>query len=171
MRNLFRGSARPAQPVTGQAPRAIMAITAPAPTPTHRGGPMPGVVTGWRANGDGQHATQQIGAFAGQLLNQYPANIPGMQLDNGRQGAGVGAHWYYPALTAIPNGSVQQTQRPNNIVGGQRWGSMYSGPISPISAKQNAAAVTAAQVRQSGLQAMAWARGLNLGTYGAAGNG
>jgi hypothetical protein len=145
-------------------PRAIRAHRPAAPVPGHGGGPQLGTVTGWAPFGYGQHASNQIGAFAGQLLNQYPANIPGVQLDNGRQGAGVGSRWYYPSLTAIPNGSLQQTQRPNNVIGGQRYGSRYSGGIGPVTAKRNAAALTAAQVRQSGLAAMQWAQGLNLGT-------
>lgn len=148
----------------GRRPRGITSHRPAVATPAHGGGPMPGTQAGWAPFGYGQHPSDQIGAYAGQLLNQYPANIPGVQLSNGRQASGVGAHWYYPALTAIPNGSLQQTQRPNNVTGGQRYGSRFTGPIGPVNAKRAAAALSAAQVRQSGLAAMQWAQGLNLGT-------
>jgi hypothetical protein len=116
-------------------------------------------VTGWAPLPGAQGAHQQIGAFAGQMLNQYPANIPGVQLHSGREGNNPG--WYYPSLTVIPNGNLQQTQRPNNVNGGQRYGSLFSGPIGPLSARRMAANVAAQQVRQSGLTAMQWAQGLS----------
>lgn len=163
---LFNRPARPAHPITAYAPRAIVATSAPIAAPRHPGGPQWGTEAGWAPFGQGQAREQQIGAYAGQMLNQYPAMISGVQLDNGLSDSGVGSRWYYPALTAIPNGSLQQTQRPNNVIGSQRYGSIYSGPLGPVNAKAATAAVAAAQVRQSGLAAMGWARGLNLGQGG-----
>lgn len=102
---------------------------------------------------------QQIGAYAGGLLNGYPANIPGVQLHSGREWGS--SHYYYPQISYLPNGSVQETAFPAQRPTAQRYGSTYTGPIGPVSAKQNAAAVTAAQIRQSGMQAYQWAKGLS----------
>lgn len=106
-----------------------------------------------------QHASQQIGMFDGTLLNQYPVNLPGVQLLSGREGNNP--RWYYPTLAPTPLGNNQQTTQGTAFAGAQRFGSMFGGPIGPITARLFAARVSAAQVRQSGLQAMTWARGLN----------
>lgn len=130
-----------------------------SPRPVAAIGPPPiAGVTGWAPLPGTQNPSQQIGAFAGQRLNQWPANVPGVQLHSGHEGNN--AHWYTPTLTAIPNGSLQQTQRPNNLPGGQRDAVRYTGPIGPLSARRNAVLVAAAQVRQSGLAALGWAHDL-----------
>lgn len=114
---------------------------------------------GWAAIPGTLAPWQQVGAFAGSRLNQFPAYIPGVQLHSGREWGN--SDWYYPTRTYLPNGSVQQTQQAASDPGGQRYGSTFTGPIGPLSAKRNAAAVTAAQVRQSGMQNLAWAQGLS----------
>ncbi len=132
------------------------AVGAPFPMPQN---PRVDGQAGWAAIAATLAPWQQIGAFAGNLLNQYPASVPGVQLHSGREWGC--ANYYYPQINYLPNGSVQETQAPSNIAGAQRYGSQYSGGIGPVNAKRNAAAVTAAQIRQSGLQAMNWARGLS----------
>lgn len=116
---------------------------------------------GWRPMPGSQNPSQQIGAFDGSLLNQYPAYIPGVQLHSGREWGNP--NWYTPTALALPPGStnLQTTTSPNNIMGGQRYGSQFSGPIGPLSARKNQANVVAAQVRQSGLSALQWAQGLS----------
>lgn len=142
---------------TAKRPRAVPSAHPAAPVPT---GPT-GYVNGWAPFGNGQHATQQTGAFAGQQLNQYPVNIPGVQLSSGRNWGR--SAWYYPSIFAIPNGSPQQTQQNANIAGGQRNGSTFRGGLGPLQQQGIMAGVTAQQVRQSGAQALGWARQLTGG--------
>lgn len=111
--------------------------------------PMPGYVP----------AAAQTGTYAGRLLNQFPANLPGPQLHSGREWGN--SSWYYPAVRPLPNGSAQQTQQHNNLPGAQRYGSLFSGPQGPITAQRNAALVAANQIRQSGQSALRWAAALN----------
>jgi hypothetical protein len=119
-----------------------------------------GGTAGWRALPGFVPTAYQTGAYAGQLLNQYPARIDGPQLHSGREWGRTG--WDYPTATPLPgNGQLGQTQRPNNIAGAQRYGSLFSGPIGPITAQRNAALVAIAQVKTSGLQAVQWAKALN----------
>lgn len=125
-----------------------------APTPT---GPN-GLTAGWKPMPGFQNPSQQIGLFDGQMLNQYPARVDGVQLHSGREWGS--SHWYYPSLTALPNGNLTQTTHPNNITGGQRYGSIYNGQPGPLSVKANAAQLAAQQIRQSGLSAMQWAQNL-----------
>jgi len=117
-----------------------------------------GGTAGWAPGYGTPHASQQTGRYAGGLLNQYPASPSGVQLHGGREWGW--ACWYYPAVSVIPNGSVQQTTHPNNISGGQRSGSIFGGPIGPVTARLFRAKVADAQVRQSGLSASDWAQGL-----------
>lgn len=124
----------------------------PPPAPT-------ALTAGWRGMPGTQNPSQQIGVYDGQMLTQYPANLPGPQLLNGRVGNNPG--WNFPLLAPAPLGNNQLTTQGTADPGSQRYGSMYGGPIGPISARKYAARVTAAQVRQSGLQAMQWARGLS----------
>lgn len=129
-----------------------------------------GGTAGWRpmpGQAPGYHADQQIGAYAGSMLNQFPALLPGMQLLNGREGGYSG--YYTPTAFPVTNGGLSQTQNPSNVPGGQRWGQAYGGPLGPISVAQLRANVTAQQVRQSGLAAMSWAKGLSP-TYVDGGN-
>lgn len=126
--------------------------------------PMPGpasnvgAVTGWAPFGAGQHPSEQIGAFAGQRLNQFPAYIPGVQLHSGREWGR--SNWYYPTVSYVPNGSVQITQQQANLPGSQRWAAQFSGPVGPVNAQQNRFQVAAAQIAQSGMQAYTWAQNL-----------
>lgn len=113
---------------------------------------------GWLPGYGAPHPSQQIGRFAGTMLNQFPAAPRGVQLHSGREWGN--SNWYYPSVAPLPNGSVQQTQRPTNLPGGQREGSRYTGAVGPISVKLYRAAVAAAQVRQTGLSASPWADGL-----------
>lgn len=123
-----------------------------------------GGTAGW-APLPGYVSTQaQIGAFNGRLLNRYPANLPGVQLHSGREWLQGGSGWYYPSTTPLPNGSIQQTRQYTNLPGAQRYGSLFSGPIGPITAQQNAALVTVAQIRQSGASALQFARNLRPGS-------
>lgn len=101
----------------------------------------------------------QTGVYAGRLLNQFPANLPGVQLHSGREWGS--SSWYYPAVVPLPNGSLQQTQAPVNLPSAQRYGSLFQGPIGPLDAQKNAALVVAAQIRQSGQSALQWAAALN----------
>lgn len=118
-------------------------------------------VAGWRPMPGSQNPSQQIGAFNGSLLNQFPARIDGVQLHSVREFGNP--YWYTPTRFPLPVGStnLQTTTRPNNLPGAQRYGSQFSGPIGPISARKNQANVVAAQVRQSGLNALRWAEGLS----------
>jgi hypothetical protein len=125
----------------------------------------PGIqgTAGWRAMPGSQYyaPAQQIGAFNGSLLNQYPAYIPGVQLHSGREWGNP--NWYTPTAYALPAGStnLQTTTRPANVAGGQRRGLTFSGPIGPLSVKAMQANLRAAQVRQSGLAMTQWAQGLS----------
>lgn len=118
-----------------------------------------GGTAGWRPLPGQQNPSQQIGMYAGSLLNQFPAYLPGVQRSSGVEF--LSSRWYYPTTGPVALGGLTQTTRPNNIAGGQRYGSHFSGPIGPISAQANAAAVVAAQVKQSGLAALNWAKRLN----------
>ncbi len=113
---------------------------------------------GWAPGYGSPSPNQQIGRYAGGLLNQYPASPSGVMLHGGREWGS--SHWYYPAVSVIPNGSTQQTTRPNNVMGAQRSGSIFGGPIGPVTARLFRARVADAQVRQSGLSASDWAQGL-----------
>lgn len=117
-----------------------------------------GGTAGWKALPGLQNPNQQIGMYAGGLLNQFPAIIPGAQLYSGREYAN--SNWYTPTAAPVTNGGLSQTTNANNLPGGQLWGSQYGGPIGPISAQSMRANVVAQQVRQSGLAAMGWAKAL-----------
>lgn len=124
---------------------------------------------GWKAvPGSASYSpVEQIGAYNGSLLNQYPAYIAGVQLHSGREWGNP--HWYTPTAYALgPNETnLQTTTRPANIAGAQRYGSRFSGPIGPLSVKKNQANLRAAQVRQSGLSLTEWAQGLSQVASGA----
>lgn len=114
---------------------------------------------GWKAIPGYVPEAYQVGAYNGGLLSQYPANLPGVQRHCGVEFLHPG--WYTPTVGFVANGGSSQTTRPNNIAGAQRNGAAFSGSIGPINAQANAAAVVAAQVRQSGLAAMQFAQRLN----------
>lgn len=123
-----------------------------------------GGTAGWAPFAGYVPPEHQTGQYAGRLLNQFPANLPGAQLHSGREWGNSG--WYYPAVRALPNGSQQQTQQHAYLPGAQRYGSLFQGPIGPLDAQRNAALVVAAQVRQSGQSALAWAAALKPGGGG-----
>lgn len=119
-----------------------------------------GLTNGWAPGPGTPSPQQQIGAFSGPPLNQYPAYISGVQLHSGREWGN--SSWYYPTAGVLPpGGQPQLTQQSAQIAGAQRYGSLFGGPIGPISAKRYRAKIAAAQARQSGAQAMAWAQGLS----------
>lgn len=126
-----------------------------APTADRIGG-----TAGWRPFGVGAQPNEQIGAFDGSLLNQFPAKWDEPQLWGGV--IGLNSHWQVPTVSVLPY--WVQTQRPTNLPSAQRDASRYTGGIGPLTARRFRANVTAAQVRQSGAQAMAWASDLNLQT-------
>lgn len=126
------------------------------PLPT---GPVGGQVTLWAPLPGYVSEQQQKGAFAGRLLNQFPAKVDGVQLQNGRLNNNPG--WNTPGVTFSPTGYGTPTTQQNNLPGGQRVGQRYGGGIGPISARRNMQAVIAAQIRQSGASALKWAEGLS----------
>lgn len=132
------------------------AITASAGVPTeeissdHIGG-----TAGWAPFGHGQHPSDQIGAYAGSPLNQFPANVPGVQLHEGVEF--LSSAWYYPSISAIPNGSIQVSQHEANLPGAQRYGSQYSGAVGPTNVRLFRRRVAAASVQQTALLAQPWA--------------
>lgn len=136
---------------------AILALSPVLPAMPSQAGI--GGTAGWAPFPGYVDRAQQTGAYAGRLLNQFPANLPGVQLHSGREWGS--SSWYYPAVAPIPNGSIQQTQQPVNLPSAQRYGSLFQGPIGPITAQRNAALVVAAQIRQSGQSALQWAAALN----------
>ena len=76
-------------------------------------------------------------------------------------GYGPGQYYFTPTQSTLP--TFEQTQRPTNVAGAQLWGSQYSGPVGPISARKLFARVTQAQVTQSGASALSWASQLSGG--------
>lgn len=114
---------------------------------------------GWAPFGHGQSPVQQIGAYAGRMLNQYPAIIQGTQRHSVREFGN--SRWFYPVARPTPLGNLSQTQQNAMVPGSQRYGSRFSGLLGPINSRQVTGAVVAQQIRQSGLQAMNWAAGLN----------
>lgn len=114
-----------------------------------------GGVTGWRGIPTPSQ-TQQIGAFAGTVLTQFPVNLPGVQLNCGVNSMSAG--WYTPSRSQLP--SFMQSQQRGFSAGPQRGGQTYAGGLGPLTVAQMNNNVAAAQVRQSGLAAFSWARGL-----------
>jgi hypothetical protein len=152
---MFGRRRAPAAAATGPQQWAVVTrAPAPAlpPTPGGRYGP-----TGWLPMPTQGPAPLQIGVYGDRLFNQFPARIDGVQLFQGVEG--LNSTWQTPSTSARPN--FQQTTYPENVPGGQRFGQTYTGGLGPISSRQMQARVVAAQVRQSGLQAMQWAQSLN----------
>jgi hypothetical protein len=104
-------------------------------------------------------APLQIGVYGDSLLNTFPAYYNQPQLHQGVEG--LQSDWYTPTVSTLP--TFMQTQRPNNVQGGQRWAGKPGGPLGPLSSRKLSARVAAAQVRQSGLSATEWAQGLTGG--------
>lgn len=134
--------------------RALFKRRAAGDEPT---GPVWGNNEGWKPLPTMGPAPLQIGVFAGQLLNQYPAYYTQPQLHQGVEG--LRSNWFVPTRGVVPD--FMATAYPQNVPGGQRMGSTYTGPLGPISSRRMQSRVVAAQVRQSGLQAMQWAQGLS----------
>lgn len=125
------------------------------------------------------------GPHAGTI--RPPAGLPGVLLPNAYQG-GVGgapvsmrggfaaglqrrsgtesmsAGWYYPPTTgaaaALGNPYAASQQR-SGTPGAQRIGGAPNGSYGPITARAMRANITRAQITQSGLAAVQWARSLN----------
>lgn len=110
---------------------------------------------GWRAFGHGQHASDQIGAYDGTPLTSLPGIVPGVQLHAGVEGLDAG--WCYPSVSAIPNGSIQQTPAVAAADTGQRYGSIFSGPLGPLNVRRMRARVSQASIEQTSLMAEPWA--------------
>jgi hypothetical protein len=138
--------------------RATVAHHGAAPMPTGSGGPMVPQTDGWAPFGHGQHPSDQIGAYDGGPLNQWPAYIPGVQLNNGVQYLRSG--WYTPTRSVIPNAQTYATVAQANLPGAQRVGSRYTGPIGPITARLFKQQVTAESIRGTAMQAQPWAAGM-----------
>lgn len=116
-----------------------------------------GGTAGWRPLSWGQAPWEQIGAYDGSPLNQYPAHYDQPQLRQGVEG--LRSNWQVP--TVLPVLSWQQTQNVANVPGAQRYGAPAGAPVGPLSAKAMRARVASAQVRQSGMASMSWAQGLS----------
>ena len=117
--------------------------------------------TGWKPFAPMATPNMQTGAYDGTMLTQYPSMLPGVQLNCGVEG--LRSNWYVPPGRGygLPLGSVQLTQRGGNVTPVQLNGQTYKGnQAGPIASRTMAASVVAQQVRQSGTQAMQWARGL-----------
>jgi hypothetical protein len=144
----------------GQRPAPAAAVVAIAPVvtagpPTGLG---PGLLNGWAPGYGSPHPSQQVGRFSGPPLTQYPARIEGPQLHGGREWGTSG--WFTPTRFVQPAGGTTQVGTVGTPVPVLRNGSTFTGPIGPISARSVQTNVAAAQVRQSGLSAMGWAKAL-----------
>lgn len=129
---------------------------------TRRGDPVAaeyGPISGWKPFPTLGPPPLQIGVWGDAYLNQFPAYYNQPQLHCGVEFRRT--NWDTPTVSSTP--TFEQTQRPTNIAGGQRYGGNAGGPLGPISSRRLAARVAAAQVRQSGLSATQWAQGLSGG--------
>jgi hypothetical protein len=127
--------------------------------PLHAGGNSPGGPIAWRPLPTAGPEPLQKGVYGDSLLNEFPAKYDQPQLHQGVEG--LTSNWWTP--TVSPLYTFQQTQRPANVAGGQRFAGKPGGPLGPISSRALAARVAAAQVRQSGLQATDWAQSMTGG--------
>lgn len=118
-----------------------------------------GPIYGWRPFGHGQHASDQIGAWGDSLLNQFPAYYNQPQLHQGVEYRST--RWYTPTVSVLP--TFDQTQRPTNVAGGQRFGAPAGAPVGPLTSKGWRSRVTQAQIAQSGASALSWAANLTEG--------
>jgi hypothetical protein len=107
--------------------------------------------TGWAPFGTGaQHASSQIGAYAGTVLTQYPANLPGVQRHCVVEGLNAG--YYYPTRSVVPYPERQTVQAPTRFIAGpQRAGSLRGAPSGPVNVA----------LMQQRVQAAADAQGVN----------
>lgn len=123
---------------TEGAPFTEVCLTAPppAPIPALRYGPV-----GWAAI-DVAPPWAQIGRYAQPIPTQYPVNIPGVQLRQGVED--LDPRWSQPSRSATP--TWQQTQKPANIAGAQRWGKSFSGQEGGILGAAQANALLANQI-------------------------
>jgi hypothetical protein len=86
-------------------------------------------------------------------LSQVPARWEDVQLHNGVDG--LKSAWYFPPspgewAPAVQVPAIQQTQRPVNVPGAQRFGQKYGGQLGLVANQQMRLAVLRAQIRQSG---------------------
>jgi hypothetical protein len=116
-----------------------------------------GAVSGGRPFAPLATPNVQGGYFDDVRLNQFPARWEGLMLRCGVEGLKSG--WYTPTISVVP--TFQQSQYPQrDRVGTQRFGQGYTGGVGPVNVAAMNAAVVAAQIRQSGLSAMSWAKDL-----------
>lgn len=141
----YIGGGNPAFVGVGPVPRGVR--------PTGR------LTAGWLPGYGSPAPQQQIGRFDGSMLNQYPAYLPGVQRHSVREFGD--SRWFYPMAVRSPLGNLSQTVNYSNLPGAQRHGSAFGGLLGPINSRRVTGAVLAQQLRQSGLQAMGWAAGLN----------
>jgi hypothetical protein len=113
----------------------------------------------WRPLPSGAAPWGQIGVWGDSLLNQFPAYYNQPQLLQGVQDLQSG--WYTPTVSTLP--TFDQTQRPTNVAGGQRYGANPGAPVGPLTAKGWRKRVTQASVAQSGASALSWAANLTEG--------
>lgn len=107
-----------------------------------------------------QHPSQYLGGVSGTALTTRPGMVPGLQRRCGTESLNAG--WYCPpnpadAATAAPF-PWMATQRAGYYPGSQRSGSTVQGGMGPVNAQAMRAGITRAQILQSGLGVVQWAR-------------
>lgn len=134
------------------------ARTAGAPT-----GPQAGTVQGWAGLAVlAPHSYS--GAYSGSPVSMRGGMVPGLQRQCGVEGLASG--WYVPPSAApaavLGNAWAGSMYVGNAASGGaQRVGGAPSGGMGPITVRTMRANVTRAQIQQSGMAAVQWARALS----------
>lgn len=116
-----------------------------------------GYTAGWAGLGT-LHPSQYAGRFDGGQLTQLAGYVTEVQRRQGVEGIGTG--WAVHGQLNPATGYLL-TMRAGNPADVQRIVGGNNGSLGPITANQMRAAVTAAQIRQSGLSAVQWARSLS----------
>lgn len=119
-----------------------------------------GQVQGWAGLGV-QLPPSYAGAYSGTPVSMRGGMEAGLQRQGGTEG--LCAAWTVPATTmpqTTLGNSWAATQRASNHPGAQRVGGAPSGGLGPSNVRAMRGAVTAAQIRQSGLAAVQWAQSL-----------
>lgn len=106
------------------------------------------------------HPSSYGGAFSGAAITQRPGLVPGVQRRCGTEQLNSG--WYVPpnpadAATASPF-PWMVTQRASYYPGAQRSGGAPRGGMGPANAQAMRTQITRAQILQSGLGVVNWAR-------------
>lgn len=105
----------------------------------------------WQAAGGGGY-----GARVNVPLSQVPARWEDVQLHNGVDGLRSG--WFFPPSPGawgppVQVPVIQQTARPVNVPGAQRFGNRYGGTLGLVANQQMRLNVLRAQIKQSGTAA------------------